>query len=213
MINLIETKKMALIEYLDSVGTAEGWPLSDRCKEFLFKHIKHVSLKRGEYLLTPGHICENLYFIEKGLLKCFYRKGKRTAIDWMLAEKEAVVALDSFYDQVPGKDWIEAYEDCALLYISHEELEHLYRTYVEFNVVGRIFTNKYLRIWHTQARNQRLMTKTERFVLMQKTQPDIVGRVQSNDLASYLDMRPETLTRLRNKLKEDGKLPKIKKLR
>lgn len=209
MNNLIQIKKKRLIKYLDSIAREEGWPLSDRCKALLMKSIKYVSLKRGEYLLTPGHICKNLYFIEKGLLKCFYAKGKKTAIDWMLAELEAVVALDSFYDQVPGKDWIEAHEDCQLLYISYDELNELYRTCVEFNAVGRVFTNKYLRIWHTHARNLRLMTKMERYQLMLESQPELVKRVQVKDLASYLDMNPATLTRQRTKLKKQPK-PKPK---
>jgi len=183
--NLIETKKRNLIEYLDSIAKAAGWPLSKRCKQFLFRHIKYVSLKRGEYLLTPGKVCENLYFIEKGLLKCFYAKGKKTLVDWLLGELEAVVAIDSFYDQVPGVDWMEAVEDCELLYIAHTELEQLYRTCVEFNAVGRIFTNKYLRIWHRQARNHRSMTKMERYQLLLKEQPKLIQRAPLKDLASY----------------------------
>ena len=204
MYNLTKAKK-ELIGYLDSIATEAGWPLSNRCRELLFKYIKYVSLKRGEYLLTPGNVCENLYFIEKGMLKCFFAKGKKSIVDWFFGKGQTVVSVDSFYDQVPGKDWIEALHDCDLLYITYAELEHLYRTCLEFNVVGRIFTNRYLRIWHRQARNCRMRKAKERYLYMLETQPELVQLVPQIDLSSFLDMTPETLTRIRSKLKREKK--------
>ena len=158
-----------------------------------------MTLKKGEYLLVPGQVCENLYFIQKGLLKCFYVVHERQVSDWFFGETETVVSIDSFYDQVPGEDFIEALEDCELYYISFQEFQHLYRTYVEFNVIGRVLTNKYLRLWHRQARNIRMLTAEERYMFLLKSQPDLIKRVQIQDLASYLDMSRETLSRMRGR--------------
>jgi len=91
-------------------------------------------------------------------------------------------------------------EDSDLFYITYDEYLHLNRTYVEFNVVGRVLTNKYLRIWHRQARNIRMLTAEERYGFLLEHQPELIRRVPVRDLASYLDMRRETLSRMRGRL-------------
>src|ERR1700726_105605 len=115
-----------LLSFLNEISSAEGWPLSAGCLEYLRKTIKRRSVKQKENLLEPGQVCKNLYFIKKGLLKCYYMHGKKEVSDWFFGESETVVSIDSFYDQVPGKDFIQALEDCELLYVSYDELQYLY---------------------------------------------------------------------------------------
>jgi len=189
-----------LLSFLNSIASSEGWPLSSKCLLYLRKIIKTKSIKEGEYLLRAGETCTNLYFIQKGLLKCYYILHGREVSDWFFGEGETVVAIDSFYDQVPSNDFIQALEDCVLFYITHEEYLHLNRTYVEFNVIGRVLTNKYLRIWHQQARNIRMLSADERYAFLLKHQPELIMRVPIRDLASYLDMTRETLSRMRGRL-------------
>jgi CRP-like cAMP-binding protein len=189
-----------LLSFLNLIASSEGWPLSAGCLDYLRKTIKIASLKEGEFLLSSGQVCTNLYFIQKGLLKCFYIVHEREVSDWFFGELETVVSIDSFYDQVPSEDFIQALEDCELFYITHQELSYLYRNYIEFNVVGRVLTNKYLRIWHRQARNIRMLTAEERYLFLLKTQPELINRVPVRDLASYLDMSRETLSRMRGRI-------------
>jgi CRP-like cAMP-binding protein len=189
-----------LLSFLDLTASDEGSPLSVECLDFLRKTIKMKTLQEEEFLLTGGQVCANLYFIRKGLLKCFYFVHQKKVSDWFFGEMEVVVSIDSFYNQVPSEDFIQALEDCELFYITYKELEYLYRTFIEFNVVGRVLTNRYLRIWHRQARNIRMLTAEERYLFLLKTQPDLINRVSVRDLASYLDMSRETLSRMRGRI-------------
>ena len=189
-----------LLSFLNQIASSEGWPLSTACRDYLRKAIKESSLKKEECLLKAGQICVNLYFIRKGLLKCFYLVHNRDVSDWFFGELETVVSIDSFYDQVPSEDFIQALEDCELFYITYEDLKYLYRTFIEFNVIGRVLTNKYLRIWHRQARNIRMLTADERYSFLLEKQPELIMRVPIRDLASYLDMSRETLSRMRGRL-------------
>lgn len=186
-----------LIRYLNLIATAEGWPLSAGCIKYLEEKIQTIKIRKGDYLLRPGQICRNLYFIENGLLKCFYIHKGNNVTDWFFGERETVVSIASFYDQVSGEDFIQAVEDCVLYYISHEQLNYAYRNYVEFNVLGRVLTNKYLRIWHQQARNIRMLTADERFLSLMRTQPELFNRADLQDIASFLDMTPKSLSRAR----------------
>jgi len=186
-----------LIAFLNLIATSEGWPLSPECLEWLRTTIETIEIRKGDYLLRPGQICRNLYFIESGLLKCFYIHKGKSVIDWFFGEQETVVSLDSFYDQIPSEDFIQPIENCVLHYISYEQLNFAYRNFVEFNVLGRVLTNKYLRIWHRQARNIRMLTAEERFLSLMRTQPELFNRADVQDIASFLGMSRETLSRAR----------------
>jgi CRP-like cAMP-binding protein len=190
-----------LLEFLCSTAEAAGWPLSEGCLKRLSEIVKTTSLKRDEFLLREGQVCKNLYFIHKGLLKCFYVLHDDIPVsDWFFGEMETIVSIDSFYDQVPSEDFIQALEDTDLFYISYDDLESLYKDFIEFNVIGRILTNKYLRIWHRQARNIRMLTAEERYLFLLAKQPELINRVPVRDLASYLDMSRETLSRMRSRI-------------
>jgi CRP/FNR family transcriptional regulator, anaerobic regulatory protein len=189
-----------VLSFLNELAKAEGWKLSRKCIGYLKNHIKRKSLKQGEYLLVAGEVCENLYFIKKGLLKCYYILRGNQVCDWFFGEMETVVAVDSFYDQVRSVDYVQVLEDCELLYISFDELNFLYRNFVEFNAVGRVLTYKYFRIWHRQSRNLRMLSKEERYRLLITTQPDLINRVPVQDLASFLDMSKGTLSRMRKRI-------------
>lgn len=189
-----------LLLFLNNVATLHGWPLSEKCLAYLRTIIQEKKLKKDEILLRPPDVCTNLYFIREGLLKCYYLLRGNEVCDWFFGEGETVVSIDSFYDQLPSIEFIQSLEDCILYYITHEELEYLYRTFVEFNVVGRVLTNKYLRIWHRHAKNIRMLSAEERYQLLLDTQPELVRRVSVQDLSSHLDMRRETLSRVRGKI-------------
>jgi len=186
-----------LIRYLNLMAIAEGWPLSPECIEWLETTIQRIEIRKGDYLLRPPQICRHLYFIESGLLKCFYIHKGNNVTDWFFGKGETVVSIDSFYDQLPSEDFMQAIENCVLYYISYADLNYGYRNFVEFNVLGRVLTNKYLRIWHRQARNIRMLTADERFLSFMQTQAELFNRADLQDIASFLDMTPKSLSRAR----------------
>src|SRR6185437_5514031 len=116
-----------LLSFLNQIATLEGWPLSPACLAHLRKIIKKAPIKRGEYVLKAGEVCTNIYFIRKGLLKCFYVLHRKQVSDWFFGDLETVVSIDSFYDQQPSEDFIQALKNCVLFYITFDELNYMYR--------------------------------------------------------------------------------------
>lgn len=189
-----------LIAFLNLIATAEGCPLSAECIEWLETTIQRIELRKGDHLLRAGQICRNLYFIESGLLKCYYIHKGKSVIDWFFGELETVVSIDSFYDQIAGEDFIQAIEKSVLYYISHEQLDYAYRAFREFDKLGRVLTLKYLRVWHRQTRNVRMLSAKERYLLLLQTRPDLINRVDVKDMASFLGISRERLSKIRRDL-------------
>src|SRR6185437_586404 len=189
-----------VLSFLNKIAEAEGHPLSPACLAYLRKTVKIRTVGKDGHLLTEGQVCDSLYFIVSGLLKCYYMLHGKEVCGWFFGETETVVAVDSFCDQRPSKDFIQALEDCVLFYMTYDELNYLYRNFVEFNAVRAVLTYKYFRIWHRHARNIRRLTKDERYRLLMEPQPDLINRIPVKDMASYLDMSRETLSRMRSRI-------------
>ncbi len=173
------------------------YPLSPECLDFLRTVVKFQKVKNREYLLKPGRVNDRLYFIKKGLIRCYYMMNDRELTDWFFWEGDTVVSIDSYYDQKPSNDYIQALEDCEVYWIAEKDLDYAYCHFLEFNFVGRVMTTKYLRIFHRLTRRIRFSKRKERFRRISKDQPEIFLRVPLNVLATYLDMSPSTLSRMR----------------
>jgi CRP/FNR family transcriptional regulator, anaerobic regulatory protein len=192
----IEQKIEELLNYLDSIR-----PLTKACRDYLKTVVKFGKVKKGTFLLKPGRVNDRLYFIRKGLLRCYYLQNGRELTDWFFWEGDAVVSIDSFYDQVLSSDFIEALENSEVYWIEAKYLDYAYEHFDEFNFIGRVLTTKYLRIWHRLARRIRFLKREERIKLLLKEEPGIFQRVPAHVLATYFDMSPETFSRLRGKKK------------
>lgn len=173
--------------------------LTGPCLGYLRTVVHFDKVRKGAFLLKPGRVNDRLYFIRTGLLRCYYMQKGKELTDWFFWEDDAVVSVDSWYDQVLSHDFIEALEDTEVFWIEAKKLDYAYEHFPEFNFVGPVLTTKYLRIWHRLARRIRGLKREERLKLLLKEEPGIFQRVPANVLATYFDMSPETLSRLRGK--------------
>ena len=184
-----------VIGFLQSI-----YPFSNELIAHLFTIIRSKELEKHEILLREGDVCKNIYFIRKGLIRCYYMKEEKEVNAWFLKENDTIVAVDSFYDQVPTKEYIQSLEPCELYYIGYNQLGYIFKNYIEFNFVGRILTQKYLRLWNRQLQYLRMHTAIERCEDFLKNEQGLLGRVPDYHIASYLGMDKGTFSRVKGKL-------------
>ena len=101
-----------LMLYLESI-----YPMTDGLKEHLASILKVKELSKKTYLLRAGHVCRNIYFINTGLLRCFYIKDDHEVCSWFMKEGNVIISIESFYQQKQSYESIQALEDCILFYI------------------------------------------------------------------------------------------------
>lgn len=171
-------------------------PLSDGLKAFLAEHIKPITYPKKHILLEAGLVSNRMYFVEIGLLRGYYLKDGNEVTTWLMPENEFVISILSFYTQQPSYEYIEVLEDSQLWYLSYQKVTQAYQLFPEFNVVGRVFTERYYVMSELRAYYLRMHTAEEQLQLLLRDFPTILARVKHRHVASLIGITPETLSRI-----------------
>jgi CRP/FNR family transcriptional regulator, anaerobic regulatory protein len=182
----------AIIHYLNSIH-----PLSDELKEYLAESLQYRQVQRKEFVLKAGHVCHNVFFIEKGLLRCFYLQGNSEVCSWFMKEGDVSTSVESFFDQKQSYESIQALEESSLYYISYQQLNYIYKNFSEFNYVGRELVQKYYKLSEQRLYSLRMQRGLERFEYLKTNHPELIQRVEQKYLASYLGITEQYLSMLK----------------
>lgn len=181
-----------LLNYLDSI-----YPMSQGLREHLQVILKQKLVKKKTLHLKAGHLSNEICFIVSGLLKCYYIDENGNEIcSWFMKEGDVIVSVESFFKREYSYQSIEAIEDSVLYGITYGELQYLFNTYLEFNFIGRILLQKYYCLAEQRLYSIRMKRASERFEFIYENSTDILTRVPKKDIASYLGITPETLSRV-----------------
>ena len=174
-------------------------PLSGELRERLDSILKMKVFGRKEFLLREGQVCDKIYFVEKGLVRLYYLKDGVEICSGLLLEGGFMISVESFFRKQKSYEFMQAVEETTVYYILFEELEALYKDFTEFNIVGRkLITEYYIR---SEERNYilRRLSAREKFRHFQELFGANTVRIPRKDIASYLGINLETLSRLSRK--------------
>ena len=157
--------------------------------------------KKDEVILKAGKVSNYTSWILKGLVRCYYEKETDDVTTKFLWEGAPVTSIYSYYRRKPGNENIVALEDTTLASMHYDHMQHLYKTYPVFNVIGRVITEEYLYMLEIEVYNFRKQKSEDRYYFIVKHFPDLLQRVPLKYLATYLGMNLETLSRIRAKRK------------
>lgn len=160
---------------------------------------KQKSVARNSLLLHEGDICKEFYFIRSGCVRTFFiDKNGHEKTRYVMLDHHVGTALTSFISQKPSIEFIEALENTELLAISHSDF---YRLNKEMNSWKSFYQRILEMAYSFQNRKiEQLVTLTakQRYDNIFKENPILIQRLSNRVLASYLDIREETLSRLKS---------------
>jgi CRP-like cAMP-binding protein len=186
----------ALIDFLQLYR-----PIPKKDQALIASFFEHRMFKEGEPLTKPGRIVKHLFFICSGVLRIRKTNEEgRDSIHFFLKENQFCSILDSFNNEVIAEESIEAAASSEVLVISKTRLFELYEAvpYLK-SLIDEINTQRLLE--KLKTRNAYLgLDSTARYRLFLNTQADIALRVSLTDIASYLGITPQSLSRIRKDL-------------
>ncbi|GAA3965383.1 Crp/Fnr family transcriptional regulator [Mucilaginibacter dorajii] len=156
----------------------------------------------GDYLFKGGQVCRQLFFITDGVLRIMVRNEKGNEVThYFLKENYFCTILNSFTNQVPAHESIQAACKVTVLVTSHAKLFALYEQLPYLKELIDDITHKAL-LEKIQIRNNYLgQDSTARYKLFMEKQADVALRVPLNDIASYLGITPQSLSRIRKNIR------------
>jgi CRP-like cAMP-binding protein len=186
----------SLIAFFDSYV-----PLSTAEKDDLALRVKGRQMKRKEFFLQEGQVCRHYGFVVSGCFKTYAvdAAGKEHALQFA-AENDWIVDIGSFYSEKPSKLFIETLEPSNILLIEKNDLLYFYQQYRNFARYFKvIFENKFVEMQNRVLQNISF-TAEERYLAFLEQYPLLSNRIPSTQIASYLGVTPEFLSKVRKDL-------------
>lgn len=171
--------------------------LSDEDFSQLKQHLIFREFKKKETITHKGDTEQYLYFINKGLVHQYFTRGKEIVTTDLVSEGTITGSVTSFLTRKPSHYYLEALEPTSAWAMSRHDLDLLYESDVKWQRFGRVLITHFVlqQEWH-QLDNLRYSIR-ERFVRFGQQFPDLLKRVPQRRLASYLNIKPETFTRMK----------------
>jgi len=163
-------------------------------------HLTLEEINAGQYFLGHGKVCRKIGFIEQGLLRLYYLNDGKEVTNCFCKENSLITSYSSLITQKDSDIAIQAIETSTLVVLPYEALQQLYTEHPFWQQVGRLAAESELITTECHHRFLRDLSAIDRYKQVLEDDPELLQRVPLNYLATYLQVAPETLSRIRNKL-------------
>lgn len=153
---------------------------------------------KGDMVLSEGEICTSIIYIDKGLLRQFYLKNGKEVTEYLAVEGSIMMSIESLFKEVPSVQQIEAIEPTIVYELPKRRLEEVALHNVNIQILYRKILEESLIVSQVHADLVRFESAENRYRRMCKISPQIALRAPLLFIASYLQMTPETLSRVRS---------------
>ncbi|MEM1328623.1 MAG: Crp/Fnr family transcriptional regulator [Bacteroidota bacterium] len=175
-------------------------PLSDSDWQQIEPHFHRRTFNSGDYILEEGKICRHLYFLQKGLLHYFVMKDGVPRTKFFTIAPYLFTSQRSFNEQIPATESIQAIELSVAWSISYDDNQKLLEL-PAWNLLSRKVTQEVQ--FYTEQILEDLQNETAetRYRKLLDAQPELLQRIPLKYLASYLGIAPQSLSRIRQRVR------------
>lgn len=185
-----------LFEFLE-----QYMPLEQEEKQAIIDLALFRNYKKGTLILREGQIARETYFVISGCVRTYYNIEGEEKTTAFYTEFESVL-MDSTSMDKPAPFSLACVEDSVLI-VSNPSVGNLvFDKFPNFEKLCRIFTAQLLAKNQASFGKFRTSTPEQRYLELLEKRPDLVQRVPQYQLASFLGIKPESLSRLRKRLQE-----------
>jgi CRP-like cAMP-binding protein len=174
-------------------------PITEELEKALIESAFIRSFNKGTVLLKEGDISNECYFILKGCIRSYYIiDGEERTTEFYTEEQ--VVSPSSYGKNIPSEYYLECIEETYASVGSPELETEMYEKYPILESLGRVISDAILTKKQDVFTEFKLASPEERYLNLLKNRPDLLQRAPQRQIANYLGMKPESLSRIRRRL-------------
>ena len=174
-------------------------PITVEMKEAIIASEFIKSYKKGTILLEEGKLSKECYFVIKGCIRSYYIKDGEEKTTEFYTEEQAVTP--SVYGKnLPSEYYLECIED-TIAGVGNPELETtMYRKFPELQLLNQALGEAIMAKYVETFAEFKMNSPEERYLSLLKARPDLIQRAPQHQIASYLGIKPESLSRIRKRI-------------
>lgn len=157
-----------------------------------------MKFARGEKVVESGDVSDAIYYVERGMVREFYFKNNKSVTEYLAADGTIVMSIESLFREEPSKLVIEALESTLVYALPKKRLEEVALHNVNIQILYRKILEESLIISQRRADLLRFESAKDRYLKLCKLNPKVIMKAPLVYVASYLQMTPETLSRVRS---------------
>ena len=182
------------------------YPLSDQDFAQLAPHVVPRSVAKGEHLLAAGQVCGAVFFVTAGFLRLYYVGADGHEVNCRFAGPNGFLTdYQSFLTQQPSRYSWQAVHAAEVLALPYALVQRLYRESPTWDHLGRLIAERVYLQLNERVELLQFYTPAQRYEYVQQHHPDLLTQVSQAQLASYLGVQPESLSRIRHRLSQPKK--------
>ncbi len=167
--------------------------------DLIKKCFKPYSLPKGANFLQTGEINKHVGFLTKGLVRYFVYKDDEESTFEFTKEGEFIADYQSFTKNVPSLQTIQAIEDCEMLIITYPDVQTIFNTTKNGNLIGRYLVEHRFDVMVNQLLAIYMQNHEERYNRFVSYYADLTQRIPQYLIASYVGVKPPSLSRIRRR--------------
>ena len=174
-------------------------PITEELEEELGKIEFIKRFGKGTILLEEGKISNECFFIIKGCIRSYYLKDGDERTTEFYTEEQAVIP-SAYGNKFPSEYFLECIED-TIAGVGTPELEtEIYQKFPQLESLNRALGEAIMAKTQNTFAEYKMASPEERYLTLLKNRPDLVQRAPQHQIANYLGIKPESLSRIRKRI-------------
>ena len=178
-------------------------PLTQREAEAIARSMRTKTYRKGDHLLKEGQISGSTYFILEGCVREYILTDGEEKTTNFYTEEQWAISLNSFTPQNPSKHYWVCAEDTTVVVGDEQQAQELFKDFPRFETISRTIMETIFAEQKEALASYYADSPEQRYKKLLKSRPGLFQRVPQYHLASYIGVKPESLSRIRKRMASD----------